>query len=369
MRVLVNATAVESRSSGLGHYVISLLKALAMFPVETVVVTPNPELLPGVCSVKSPNWTRSQATRFHSKPRYLYANTCMRYWLMKFHADILFSPNHELMLIPPVPQVVVIHDIIPYFTPEQHRFLGTYYRKFLPGLLSYHVKHIITVSKSTKDDLVEHYRLPAEKITPVLSGPGVTLGYQRLAQDVPRPYILYVGRLAPYKNLCNLVLAMGFLKDRFPHHIVIAGPASLDECGTTRNILETAAMSGLTERLKFLGYVPSEQLGSLYREASLLVLPSLYEGFGFPPLEAMSCGTPVAVSRIPALVETVGDAGLYFDPRSPEDMARAIERVLSDRQLREEMVKRGRERVKSFSWKKTAEGIHKILVDVAGGSP
>lgn len=369
MRVLVNATAVENQSSGLGHYVISLLKALSAFPLELIVVTPNPELLPGLFSVRSPSWTRSQASRLRSTPRYIYANTFMRYLLAKYRPDILFSPNHELMLFPPVPQVVVIHDIIPYFTPEQHRFLGTYYRKFLPGLLSRHVEHIVTVSVSTRDDLVKYYRLRPEKITPILSGPGATLGYERLPHDFPRPYILYVGRLAPYKNLCNLVLAIGLLKDRFHHRLVIVGVAPPGGSYVVSDILKSADIAGIAERVKFVGYVPTEQLGSLYREASLLVLPSLYEGFGFPPLEAMSCGTPVAVSRIPALVETVGDAGVYFDPRSPRDIARAIERLLSDQGLREEMIERGKERARLFSWERTAGLIHEVLCKAARRGP
>jgi len=370
LRVLVNATAVEDQSSGLGHYVISLMRALSDFPLELIAITPNPELLPdGIQAVKSPSWTRSHSTRLRSTPRYIYANTFMRYWLAKFRADVLFSPNHELMLFPPVPQVVVIHDIIPYFAPEEHRFLGTYYQDYLPKLLSYHVKHIVTVSNSTRDDLIKYFQLPPDKITAIHSGPGATLGYKELPQDIPRPYILYVGRLAPYKNLCNLVLAMGLLQDRFPHHIVIAGVAPPGLNGAVSDILKSAASAGITDRVKFLGYVPTEQLGSLYREASLLVLPSLYEGFGFPPLEAMSCGTPVAVSRIPALVETVGDAGVYFEPRSPKDIAGAIERLLSDQKLREEMIKRGKERARSFSWERTAGFMYEVLCNAARRGP
>lgn len=367
MKVFVNATIVDREPYGLGHYALQVVNHLKDM-LDLVVATSVPEMFGGLDVIEVPTWVRSGETRFKGKPRYLYVNTLMRGLIKKASPQIILSPNHEAIFRPPVPQVTVIHDLIAYFYPSLLPGQGLYYRRVLPRLLREHTERIITVSESTRDDLVSEYGLSKEKIITVHSGLGVEPAFEEPGFLLPERYVLYVGSFLPYKNLGTLLETFALL-DSNDLHLLIAGPTTGKNEKFARELAGHILARGLAERVVVVGYVPSSQLGTLYKRASLLVLPSLYEGFGFPPLEAMSCGTPVAVSRIPALVETVGDAGVYFDPRSSRDMAMAIERVLSDRQLREELVKKGKERVKSFSWKRTAECIYEILVNVAGGSP
>lgn len=367
MRVLVNATLAGSRSSGLGHYTFSLLKELRKYPVDITVLATHPELFSDefeTVHVKGPLGPEHGGKS--NRLRYIWIQTSLRGILRKHRPDILLTPTHEVLLAPPIPQVVVIHDIIPYLFPADHRFLGKYYRFVLPYALRTSARKIITVSRSTRDDLINHYGLNGNRIVAILSGPGLELGFEDLQQETPDHFILYVGRIAPYKNLVGLVRAVSFLRDSFPHHLVIAGAGSPDNQRFIPEILERARDGGVAERIRFLDYVPSSQLGTLYRRASLLVLPSFYEGFGFPPLEAMRCGTPVAVSRIPALLETVGDTGLFFDPRDPEDMARAIRAILEDDSLRGDLIRKGFQRSADFSWKRTAESVHQVFLEAVG---
>ncbi len=360
MRVFVNATIVDREPYGLGHYALQLVNHLRGM-VDMVVATSVPEMFSGVEVLEVPDWVRSDQTRFKGKPRYLYVNTLLRRLIKKARPQVILSPNHEAIFHPPAPQVVIIHDLIAYFYPDLLPGQGLYYRRILPKLLRGHAERIITVSASTRDDLIREYGIPGENVIAIHSGTGVEMGFEELSFPLPRRYILYVGSFLPYKNIRNLVEAFALLGPT-DLCLLIAGPVTGKNRELSADLLAHILARGLADRVAIVGYVPSSQLGTLYRGAELLVLPSFYEGFGFPPLEAMSCGTPVAVSRIPALVETVGDAGLYFDPRSPEDMARAIERVLSDRQLREEMVRKGNERVKAFSWERTAERVCEVLL-------
>lgn len=367
MRVLVNATLAGSKSSGLGHYIISLLSELKEFPIDIAVLATHPELFSGefeTIPVKGPLGPEHGGKS--NRLRYIWIQTGLRGSLRRLQPNLLLMPTHEVLLGSPVPQIVVIHDIIPFLFPADHRFLGKYYSFVLPHALRTSAKKIITVSSSTRDDLIKHYRLQEDKVIAILSGPGLDLGFDDLEQETPEHFILYVGRIAPYKNLTGLVEALSILRDSLPHHLVIAGAGSPDNQRFISPLLERAERGGVADRIRFLDYVPSSQLGTLYKKASVLVLPSFYEGFGFPPLEAMRCGTPVAVSRIPALVETVGDAGFFFEPDEPTDIARAIRAVLVDNSLRERLIREGFRRSGDFSWKKTAGKLYEVLLEAAG---
>ncbi len=368
MRILVNATLAGSRSSGLGHYILSLLKELRGFPVDITVLATHPGLFSDefeTLHVKGPFGPEHGGKS--NRLRYIWIQTGLRGILRRLRPDILLTPTHEVLLFPLVPQVVVIHDIIPYLFPADHRFLGKYYRFMLPYALRTSARKIITVSSSTRDDLIKHYGLNGGRVVAILSGPGLDPGFDDLQQEIPEHFMLYVGRIAPYKNLTGLVGALSILRDSFPHHLVIAGAGSPDNQRFLPEIFEKARHGGVADRIRLLDYVPDSQMGTLYKKASVLVLPSFYEGFGFPPLEAMRCGTPVAVSRIPALLETVGDAGLFFDPKDPEDMARVISAILEDDSLRQELTQKGFRRAAEFSWQKTAEGVYGLFLEVIGG--
>ena len=181
--------------------------------------------------------------------------------------------------------------------------------------------------------------------------------------NVPaRSYLLALGSLEPRKNLERLLYAWSLLETDLPSDIwlVVAGGKG------EPHVFQDVSFKTFPSRVFFTGYVHDENLPALYSGAQAFIYPSLYEGFGLPPLEAMACGTPVIVSNATSLPEVVGDAGLYVDPFNVESIADAIKKIASDQNLREKLSQKGLKRSKLFSWEKTAELTWQVLSEVAG---
>jgi glycosyltransferase involved in cell wall biosynthesis len=234
---------------------------------------------------------------------------------------------------------------------------------------------VFTVSEASRRDILRFYpKADAERLQVVpnaideaiVEDPGEE-EMERVQEryQVRGRFILYAGNIKPHKNLERLVAAFGMLKQRGGHEdvkLLIIGD-EINSYGSLRRSVEAA---GVRQDVRFFGFVPSRTLSALYRLASVFAFPSLYEGFGLPPLEAMACGTPVVTSRISSLPEVVGDAALLVDPYSTEDIAHGLERVLCDDGLRAELSTRGRARVKQFSWERSVEAIHSGYMKALG---
>jgi glycosyltransferase involved in cell wall biosynthesis len=178
-------------------------------------------------------------------------------------------------------------------------------------------------------------------------------------------YILYAGNIKPHKNLDRLITAFGQVKQMPGHEdvkLLIIGD-EVNKYGSLRRSMEAA---GVRQDVRFFGFVPDHTLSALYRMASVFAFPSLYEGFGLPPLEAMACDTPVVTSRISSLPEVVGDAAVLVDPYDVDDIAQALGRVLDDESLRKDLVRRGHDRVRQFSWERSVRAIHECYMKVLG---
>ena len=261
--------------------------------------------------------------------------------------------------------VVTVYDLTPIRYPEFHIASNSFDRARLRRRLE-RAARIIVPSSSTRDDLEQLVGVARDRVRvvplgvrpqprPPASGPVVP----ELGLD--REYILAVGSLEPRKNLTRLVRAFGLLKQRrrLPHLLVLVGPKGWMEDPLHRAVEELE----LSAEVRFTGFVSGETLAALYGNAALLVYPSLYEGFGLPPLEAMAAGCPVAVSRAGSLPEVVGDAGVYFDPTDAQDISRAILDVLESNDLRRALVGRGYARSRLFSWEATAEATRRIYAE------
>jgi glycosyltransferase involved in cell wall biosynthesis len=178
-------------------------------------------------------------------------------------------------------------------------------------------------------------------------------------------FILYAGNIKPHKNLDRLIAAFGHLKQLRGHEdvkLLIIGD-EVNKYGSLRRSVEAA---GVRQDVRFFGFVPDQTLSALYRMASVFAFQSLYEGFGLPPLEAMACGTAVITSRISSLPEVVGDAAVLVDPYSVEDISDGMAKLLDDDALRAELVRRGRERARQFSWERSVKAIHECYMRVLG---
>jgi len=234
---------------------------------------------------------------------------------------------------------------------------------------------VLTVSEASRQDILhfypetspDHIQVIPNAIDPtLLLHPGLE-EMERVKEryQIHGRFILYAGNIKPHKNLERLIAAFGSLKQRPSYDdlkLFIIGD-EINHYGSLRRSVETAAMR---QDVRFFGFVPDTTLAALYRMASVFAFPSLYEGFGFPPLEAMACGTPVLTSRISSLPEVVGDAAVLIDPYSVEDIAQGLDRILNDETLRAQLIARGLARVKQFDWERSARAIHTTYMRVLG---
>lgn len=302
----------------------------------------------------------------------------MPYWLTKEGVDVFHLPQNGFR-IPELESckiIVTIHDLIPYILPEMVRpsFLKRFIHE-MPYIVE-RADRIITVSTTSKTDIVKIFKINPAKITVIPSAP--SSAYQQLPKEetrqklrnqygIKKPYILYVGGLNPRKNITELIYAYSKICRELPgnRQLLIFGPN-----GQHLDRLRLLAKSlNLEETVLFPGFVPSQDLPLFYNGADLFVYPSLYEGFGLPPIEAMACGTPVITSNVSSLPEVVGDAAVQINPYDTLELADAIFRVLTDEMLRESLIKKGLEHRLKYNWNKIAGEILAVYQDAVNGVP
>jgi glycosyltransferase involved in cell wall biosynthesis len=263
-------------------------------------------------------------------------------------------------------QVLTVHDLVPVEHPEWvGRRFGAWYRYLQPKLIP-SVRRVIAISNFTREAILAHFRVPAERVVMIHNGVERRFhprcdAEKRAAQEhcrIPTPhYILSVGSLESRKNLRRLLLAWRAIAPRVPHEIclVLAGKRGASQ------VFPQLDLDPVPERVHFTGHVPDEHLPALMSGALAFAYPSIYEGFGLPPLEAMACGTPVVTSRTTAMPEVVGDAALLVDPLNEEELADALLRVVESTELRAQLRARGLQRAAQFSWERAAQETLRVL--------
>ncbi|NQT00206.1 MAG: glycosyltransferase [Candidatus Omnitrophica bacterium] len=282
----------------------------------------------------------------------------------KERLDLFYSPYYKCPLLARCRLIVTIHDIFPLL-PEAGLGLKRRILKFYYWLMGQRADLVITVSEHSKQDLRQLLKIPDNKIKVVYDSIGekFTLLPEEQAQGtlskqylLRNEFILYVGNLKPHKNVSRLIQAYGLLSSslRERYQLVICGKKDSSYPTLSAMVRD----KGLSERVLFVDFAEDNVLLSLYNLASVFVFPSLNEGFGLPPLEAMACGSAVVSSNIPALKEVLAEAAIYVDPVRAEEIAEGITRVLTDNSLRDELVRKGLQRVKSFT---VATEANKIL--------
>ncbi|HTL38977.1 MAG TPA: glycosyltransferase family 1 protein [Kofleriaceae bacterium] len=290
----------------------------------------------------------------------VWEQTVLPVQLARERIDVLLAPANIAPIVHRCPTAVIMHDVIPFIRPEVFTRTERLAMRSLFRASALRSDTIITISESSRRDILRLFGVPPERVT-VIPGacdeqfrptPPTPESREALRQHgVPDEYLLYVAAARSYKNVDGLIRAFRLLKDRgLRHSLVITGLADR----ASADLVALADSLGLARDVVFSGFVDDRWLPALYSAAAALVFPSLYEGFGLPVIEAMACGTPVAAANRTSLPEVVGDAGLLFDPDSPEDIARTIERVLGDAALREQLIARGIARAKAFTWDRVA---------------
>ncbi len=290
--------------------------------------------------------------------RILWEQAIQPWAVQGVRADLIHGLAFVGPLVSTCPGVVTIHDLSFLFYPQGFRALNRFYLRIFTRLSVRLARRVIAVSESTKRDIVQHYGLSPAKVDVVHNGvdpcfrrlPAEQVAGFRAKQGLPDRFILFVGTLEPRKNVERLIEAYARLPKARPPLILVGGKGWL-----YNGVFARMEALNLTDEVQFVGYVPAMDLPLWYNAAELFVYPSLYEGFGLPPLEAMACGTPVIASSASSLPEVVSQAGLLVDPTSTEALAAAMERVLADTDVQEKMRAAGLAQAGGFSWRETAK--------------
>jgi glycosyltransferase involved in cell wall biosynthesis len=385
LRIVIDVRRL--RDFGIGTYIRNLVHALAAIDRENhyvlIAMRPEEEELAGLPS----NFELAVCERSDTS---LLDQVAFYFFLRSFSPDLVHIPLNMVPWLMPGPYVVTIHDMSSLLF-SQTAGLRKSYRQFLfrRGLLN--ASRVIAVSAATRRDVQSLLGVPSERIRQIYDAPDPrflrdcaladagqwpdvqSVDRQRVLErySITYPFILYAGAIRPHKNIPRLVEAFAVLRGDLEEHpvyrdlrLIIIG----DEISKHPSVRRAVIQTRVEDVVRFLGFVPFDTLRVFYESAAAFVFPSLYEGFGLPPLEAMASGTPVVTSNVSALPEVVGNAAVLVNPENVFDIARGMREVLLDENRRNELVRRGYEQVQRFSWNQTARQVLEIYGEVVESS-
>jgi glycosyltransferase involved in cell wall biosynthesis len=364
------------RDFGIGTYIRNLVRALGSLDPESryflISHAADEQELAGL----PPNF---EIALYERKDTRITENLAFPVYLRRFWADVYHIPLNVVPLFMPKPYVVTVHDMSTLLfddgRAEKRRFRRYQFRRGLER-----AERVIAVSNATLRDIDDLFGIRGEKVCRIYNAPDPR--FLDVAAGLPpdlleetleryqirRPFILYVGTIRPQKNIPRLVEAFAVLRGELESHpefkdlrLIIIG----DEISRHPAVRRTVIQTRMEHAVRFLGFVPFNTLRVFYATASAFVFPSLYEGFGLPPLEAMACGTPVVTSNVSSLPEVVGDAALLVNPENVFEIARGIREVLTNPQLRSELIQKGFRQIRKFSWEQTAREVLEVYRQIA----
>jgi glycosyltransferase involved in cell wall biosynthesis len=383
MRIGINAHLLafteNYRQAGLSRYIYEMVSQLPRVEPrwDFTAFVGNGRIPRDFLSAMPPNldFSRSRFPTVRAPVRIAWEQTVLPAASTRAHLDLLFCLVNVRPLVSPCPTIITIHDLIFLRYPGSFHPLKRAYLTAMTGWSARHAAHVITVSETTRQDVISLLGVRPSRVTAVHNGVGTQFmpcspeekASFRRDKGIDGRMVLYVGTLEPRKNLTTLIKAfaqMAKAPDMADVTLAIGGSKGwyYDE------IFATAEQLGLTAsgRVRFLGRVPDEELPLWYNIAALCSYPSMYEGFGLPPLEAMACGTPAVVSNTSALPEVVGEAGLLVDPEDTGAWTRAMRRVLTDSDLAARLSTEGIAQASRFSWEKSAHETAAVFRKVLG---
>ncbi|PIT98184.1 MAG: hypothetical protein COT71_02100 [Candidatus Andersenbacteria bacterium CG10_big_fil_rev_8_21_14_0_10_54_11] len=356
---------MEGRHSGVEEYTIQVVRALlqdgrqhrfrlfynSFRPVQ-LPTFPGAEML----GYRYPNKAFNIAQLLAGRPR----------WDHLVAADVFFLPHVRLLPVSSgVPYVVTVHDLsfarFPFFYSRRRR---VWHQLVRPRQVIRQAAQVIAVSEATRDDLVSLYGVDADRVSVVHSGIAAPAGggiSEILARRLPERFVLYLGTLEPRKNIAGLITAYSAIADRVPQDLVLAGSRGW----LTGGIDRAYGQSSVQHRIHFLGFVPEADKTALYARADLFVYPSFYEGFGFPPLEALAAGTPAVVSHNSSLPEVAGEWAYLVNPYDTTELAAVLQEALLLVQAVPAEVQTAVRR--RYDWQQTAAQTLTIIERAAGG--
>ncbi len=357
MRIAFIADALDFQYAGIHIYTREILKALVAIDTknEYIVVRGKAgEKIEGAEEIIIPV---NPNIRGHKEWRLLRS---IPRALVKAGVDIVVEPRHfgPFNLPKEIKRVTVLHDLTPVLFPDYHILSSRILHRYVLPRVLRRTDHVLTVSECTRQDLIETFPFAEKKSTAILLGRDESFTPKNDASvlekyGIRQPYFLYVGTLEPRKNLGVLVDAYNTFRQRsgLNHQLVLVGKKGWK----IDNLLEKIRQSPYQKDIILTGYVAREELPVLYTMSEVFVYPSLYEGFGLPVLEAMSCGARVITSKVSSLPEVGGDAAMYFDPNSVEQLANMMLQLAFDAPLLKILSEKSLAQAQQFSWEKTAK--------------
>jgi len=386
LRIVLDVRRV--RDFGIGTYIRSLLHALAAIDQsDQYVLVALPEDV-RTFSGLPPNF---QTTVYRKTDSDYVNHVAFPFFLHRLAPSLVHIPLNQVPLLMREPYVVTIHDLASLLFETSSGIRMDVRRSLLRrGLL--HARRIIAVSEATCRDLRERLGIPQDRIRLVYNAPNPDFfrpprpadargaGPQREELERARileryqihyPFLLYAGNIRPQKNIPRLVEAFALAREQLSSHpvfrdlhLIIIG----DEISRYPSVRRAVIQTRMERVVRFLGFVPFDTLRIFFESAAVFVFPSLYEGFGLPPLEAMACGTPVVTSNVSSLPEVAGDAAVLVNPENVFEIARGIKEVLLDEDLRRRLIAKGKAQAARFSWERTARQVLEVYRE-AGEQP
>ncbi len=374
MRIGIEVRILEQNQGGFERYLRQLIKGLEKIDKD------NEYLL----------YTNHPIRRFTSARNFIYRLVPMHFhsqvWVnfslvqaaIRDGVGVMHFPASSIWINKKRKTIVTLHDIgsvlYPEFKMASPIMLG--YFRFLFHLIKNKTDAIITDSHSSKRDIMQYLKIPEEKVKPIHCGIDpifrpISHGEVQTIREkfnLPDKFILFVGSFQVRKNLPGLIQAYNLLISKYhlPHHLVIVGKTRQDIGSHYLKVEDITTLAKDREQIHFVGYQNEEDLVGFYNAAELFVMVSFYEGFGFPYLEAMACGTPVVGANNSSGPEIIGDAGILVDPHNPEEIADKLALCLSDSQFRQSLIDRGFKRVKEFTNLRMAEETLQVYQEVCG---
>jgi glycosyltransferase involved in cell wall biosynthesis len=349
MKILIDARVISDKMHGIARYTYNLIKNLPDIDAknEYVLLSSYDKLIDFFSRYKNFRFVKCNAPLYSIQEQFKIPKI-----LKREGVDIYHSPTFSAPIYQPCKTIITVHDTIHLiFGKSIHRL---YYRYIVkPAMVR--ASHIITVSEYSKADIVKYLGIPKEKVYVTYNGIDERFrpAHNKTTDNIKKKYgifsryILFVGNQKPHKNVDNILKAFktAMEKDRLNHLLILAG--------VKNSYIKTGG--DLDRQIVYINNHTDDDLIELYQSADLFLSPSLYEGFGLPMLEAMACGVPVITSNRTSIPEVTGDAAVLVDPENIEEIANAICRVLLDENLKRDLIKKGLERARVFSWRKMAE--------------
>ncbi len=377
LRIVIDTRHI--RDFGIGTYIRNLIRALGRIDSDNNYILLG---YPADAAVLSGLPRNFETVPYDGRDSDFFDQVAFPVRLRRYRASLYHVPLNIVSPWMPKPYVVTVHDMSSLLFDEmparQRRFRLYQFRRGLER-----ASRVVAVSNATRRDIQDLFGIPTEKIRQICNAPDPAfLGDGPLPgaperqlvlerYQIDYPFLLYVGTIRAQKNIPRLVEAFGVLRGELEGHpaynslrLIIIGDDISRHSAVRRTVIQTR----MEQFVRFLGFVPLETLRVFYGAAAAFVFPSLYEGFGLPPLEAMASGTPVVTSNLSSLPEVVGEAAVRVNPENVFEIAKGIREVLTDESLRARLIERGHAQARRFTWEATAREVLGVYREVASAS-